>query len=67
MTGVRPLQGRRVLVTRGVEKADRLPDLLEDAGAEVLRVPLIATDRLVTAPEINRAVDRLKTARDCRI
>jgi uroporphyrinogen III methyltransferase / synthase len=59
MSGARPLQGRRVLVTRGVEKADRLPGLLEEAGAEVLRVPLIATERLVTALDISRAVDRL--------
>ena len=59
MSGAGPLQGRRVLVTRGAEKADRLPGLLEEAGAEVLRVPLIATERLVAAPDISRAVDRL--------
>jgi uroporphyrinogen-III synthase len=59
MSEARPLQGRRVLVTRGAEKADRLPGLLEEAGAEVLRVPLIATERLMTAADIGHAVDRL--------
>jgi uroporphyrinogen III methyltransferase/synthase len=59
MTPRRPLEGRRVLITRGVDKADRLPSLLEEAGAEVVRVPLIATERLVAASDVSRAVGRL--------
>lgn len=59
MTPHQPLRGRRVLVTRGADKTDRLPGLLEDAGAEVLRVPLIATEQLLTEGEIRLAVARL--------
>ncbi len=59
MTAAQPLQGRRILVTRGADKVDRLPGLLEDVGAEVLRVPLIATQRLAAAAEIGLAVGRL--------
>jgi uroporphyrinogen-III synthase len=59
MKPAQPLRGRRVLVTRGADKADRLPGLLEDAGAEVLRVPLIATQRLGAATDIRLAIDRL--------
>jgi uroporphyrinogen-III synthase len=59
MTPAQPLRGRRVLVTRGEDKADRLPGLLADAGAEVLKVPLITTRRLATDGDIRLAVDRL--------
>ena len=59
MTSMPPLQGRRVLVTRGVDKRDDMASLLEAAGAIVLRVPLIAVRRLLVAADIARAVDRL--------
>ena len=59
MRPAQPLRGRRVLVTRGAEKADRLPGLLEDAGAEVVRVPMIAVERLATVGDISLSVDRL--------
>ncbi|MGH7723730.1 MAG: uroporphyrinogen-III synthase [Candidatus Dormibacteria bacterium] len=62
MSSAAPLRGRRVLVTRGEEKADRLTGLLEVAGAEVVRVPLIAAQRLVAAAAISDAVDRLVDA-----
>jgi uroporphyrinogen-III synthase len=62
MTSLPPLQGRRVLVTRGVDKRDDMASLLEAAGAVVLRVPLIAVRRLLEAAEIARAVDRLGAA-----
>jgi uroporphyrinogen-III synthase len=58
MTSVPPLQGRRVLVTRGVDKRDDMAPLLEAAGAFVLRVPLIEVRRLLVAADIARAVDR---------
>lgn len=38
-----PLHGTRVLVTRAVEQADELVSLLEQNGAEVVRLPLITT------------------------
>jgi uroporphyrinogen III methyltransferase / synthase len=59
MRSAKPLRGRRVLVTRGMEKVDRLPDLLEKAGAKVVRVPMIATQRLASVGDIRLAVDRL--------
>jgi uroporphyrinogen III methyltransferase/synthase len=55
-----PLAGRRVLVTRGLEKEDRLPSLLEQAGATVLRVPLITPLPLVDADDLRGALDRLR-------
>ena len=60
MSPGRPLEGRRVVVTRGVEKADRLPALLEKAGATVVGVPLIATVALVGGAEIQAALTRLR-------
>jgi uroporphyrinogen-III synthase len=59
MRSAKPLRGRRVLVTRGVEKVDRLPALLEKAGAKVVRVPMIAVQRLATVGDIRLAIDRL--------
>lgn len=56
----RPLEGRRVVVTRGLDKADRLPGLLEDAGATVVRIPLIATEALIGDEVIRAAVARLR-------
>jgi uroporphyrinogen-III synthase len=60
MTAGRPLAGRRVVVTRGLDKADRLPALLEAAGATVVRVPLITTVALVDGAEIGAALERLR-------
>ena len=37
----RPLFGRRIVVTRAREQAGKLKRMLEDAGAEVLELPLI--------------------------
>ncbi len=57
----RPLEGCRVIVTRGEEKTDRLPALLEEAGASVSRVPLIRTELLVGEADIREAVARLRS------
>ncbi|MDQ6856016.1 MAG: uroporphyrinogen-III synthase [Candidatus Dormibacteraeota bacterium] len=59
MTAGRPLEGRRVVVTRGLEKADRLPGLLEDAGATVARIPLITPVAVAGGAEIAAAIQRL--------
>jgi uroporphyrinogen III methyltransferase/synthase len=64
MTSAGPLRGCRVVVTRGTEKADPLPALLEDAGASVVRVPLIATDRIAGDDELRAAMRRLRDGRD---
>jgi uroporphyrinogen-III synthase len=60
MSALRPLQGRRILVTRGTEKADRLPALLEEAGATVVPVPLLATEPLAGAADLRAALERLR-------
>ena len=59
MTLDAPLAGRTVLVTRGVAKGDRLGQLLEELGAAVVRVPLIATERLMGAGLLGAALGRL--------
>ena len=58
----RPLEGRRVVVTRGADKADPLPGLLEAAGAAVVRAPLIAAEPIAGGPEIRAALARLAAA-----
>jgi uroporphyrinogen III methyltransferase/synthase len=58
-----PLAGRTVLVTRGTAKGDRLGQLLAEAGATVVRVPLIAVERLPGSHDLTAAVGRLRAAR----
>ncbi len=60
MSAATGLSGRRVLVTRGLDKPDTLPRLLEEAGATVVQVPLIATSRLGGDGEIRDALARLR-------
>jgi uroporphyrinogen-III synthase len=60
MTPSRPLEGRRVVVTRGRDKTDHLPALLAEAGATVVPVPLIAPLALVDADVLRSAVARLR-------
>jgi len=52
----RPLQGRRIVLTRDPEGSTRLASRLESLGAEVLTIPLIEIryDVDVAAPEILR-------------
>jgi uroporphyrinogen-III synthase len=54
------LVGRTVLVTRGTGKGDRLGELLAQAGATVLRVPLIAVEPLPGSSTLADAVHRLR-------
>jgi uroporphyrinogen-III synthase len=60
MTPGRPLSGRRVIVTRGAEKADVLATLLTGAGATVVAVPMITSERLPGADGLGAAVARLR-------
>ncbi len=57
-----PLRGRRLLVTRGLEKGDLLAALLEEAGATVVRVPLIEPVQLVSDVALQAAFNRLRGA-----
>ena len=43
----KPLAGRRVLVTRARERAAGLVDALHELGAQVLVVPLLATEPII--------------------
>ena len=61
MTGAGSLAGRRVVVTRGLDKSDRLSTLLEEAGATVLRVPLITAEAIATEAEVRAALGRLRS------
>jgi uroporphyrinogen-III synthase len=60
MSRDRPLEGRRVVVTRGVDKSDRLPAFLEAAGAIVVKVPLIRPVELASGAGIRAAVAHLQ-------
>lgn len=59
MTTEGSLLGRTVLVTRGAAKGDRLGAILEDSGAAVVRVPLIAVEQLEAATALAPAMARL--------
>lgn len=56
------LDGRRVLVTRGEAKTDRLSGMLEAEGATVLWVPLIATEVLPGAARLPGELATLRNA-----
>ena len=62
MSGDRPLQGKRVLVTRTREQAEGLVDRLHALGADVVVVPLIATVPAVGPEEVTATRDRLAAA-----
>lgn len=59
MSRDRPLEERRVVVTRGVDKTDQLPELLEATGATVVKVPLISPVATASRADIRSAVSRL--------
>lgn len=54
-----PLVGRRILVTRAREQADRFAGLLRDYGAEVLLVPIIRFEPPDSWAVADGAIDRL--------
>jgi uroporphyrinogen-III synthase len=54
-----PLAGRTVVVTRPVEGASELAELLEAAGAATVVMPLIEIVDVATADEVAAAIDRL--------
>jgi len=54
-----PLAGRRILVTRTRERASGMVDELHGLGAEVIVVPLIATEPVAPPADIVAAAQRL--------
>ena len=55
----RPLDGRRIVVTRARAQASELRDRLEALGAEVIELPVIRIVPVVASPEIDAALDNL--------
>jgi uroporphyrinogen-III synthase len=62
MTGVLPLAGRRILVTRTREQAEGLVDRLHGLGASVIVVPLIATEPIATPEAILRSSNEVRAS-----
>jgi uroporphyrinogen III methyltransferase/synthase len=56
----RPLAGRRVVVTRARERAAELISLLEQAGAEVVAIPLIEIADPLSWSDADQALNRLE-------
>lgn len=57
--GAKPLLGRRVVVTRPREQAERLAELLEGYGAEVEVIPTIRLEPPESWEPLDRALERL--------
>src|SRR2546422_4830906 len=57
--GVKPLQDRRILVTRRSEQSGSLVEALSALGATVVQVPLIAQEPPADASPLDRALGRL--------
>lgn len=55
----RPLQGRRVLVTRAAPQAPEFARQLEALGAEPVQIPTIEIRPVVDSPQIRLAIERL--------
>jgi uroporphyrinogen III methyltransferase/synthase len=55
----RPLYGRRVIVTRARAKASELAKRLRGLGAEVVELPAIRIEPLLSSEEVRSAVERI--------
>lgn len=56
----RPLEGRRVVVTRPLEKAEHLSELLRERGAEVIHYPTISIADPNSWAELDAALEGLR-------
>ena len=56
---MRPLHGRRIVVTRPREQAGEMVAWLEEAGAEALLFPTILIEPVIDLAPMDRAMDRL--------
>ncbi len=57
----RPLFPKRILVTRSRAQASKLSEKLQELGAEVLEMPVIAIEESESVEELDKAVDELST------
>ncbi len=60
-TGVRPLAGRTIVVTRAAAQAQRFVQLLEEAGARVVQAPTIAIEPPASWEPLDAALGALGT------
>jgi len=58
-TNILPLSGRRIVVTRPREQAQRFIDLLEQQGAEVIEFPTIEIVPTASYERLDAAIDQL--------
>jgi len=59
MSATKPLQGKRIVVTRAIEQARGMKDLLEKRGATVLLLPAVSFSEPADAAELDRAIRSL--------
>ena len=59
MSAARPLEGKRIVVTRAVEQARELTARLENMGAVVLLFPAVSFSEPSDTTELDRAIRRL--------
>ncbi len=58
---VKPLLGKRVLVTRAEEQAEALSRKLEEFGAETVKMPLIRIEPIESERPMEEAIDKILT------
>jgi uroporphyrinogen III methyltransferase / synthase len=59
MSSGKPLDGKRIVVTRAIEQARGLKDLLEKLGATVLLIPAVSFSEPADSTELDRAIRSL--------
>jgi uroporphyrinogen-III synthase len=61
MSADKPLDGKRIVVTRGVEQSRELRERLESLGAHVLLLPAVSFSEPADTTELDRAIGLLET------
>ena len=61
MNVLRPLEGKRIVVTRAIEQARELKERLESMGAVVLLLPAVSFSEPADTTELDRAIRSLET------
>jgi uroporphyrinogen III methyltransferase/synthase len=61
MSADKPLDGKRIVITRAVEQSRELKDRLERLGANVLLLPAVSFSEPADTTELDRAIGSLET------
>jgi uroporphyrinogen-III synthase len=61
MSADKPLEGKRIVVTRGVEQAREVSERLERLGANVLLLPAVSFSEPADTTDVDRAIGSLET------